>query len=106
YPGGRWGPGSVPARAGGHAEPRIPTFFRWGRLLPVASRYCSSMSQTVGTPAVQVTLYWSSNWKIEAPSSLAPGMTKDAPAIGAANIIAQQLAWNIGTTGITTSRDE
>jgi hypothetical protein len=30
----------------------------------------------------------------------------EAPAIGAANIIAQQLAWNIGTTGSTTSRDE
>jgi hypothetical protein len=47
-----------------------------------------------------------SNSKTEAPSSLAPGMTKAAPAIGVANIIAQQLAWNMGTTGITTSRHE
>ena len=62
------------------------------------------MSQTVGTAAVQVTLYWSSNSKTEAPSSLAPGKIKEAPAIGVANIIAQQLAWNIGTTGMTTSR--
>ena len=64
------------------------------------------MSQTVGTAAVQVTLYRSSNSKTEAPSSLAPGSIKEVPAIGAANIIAQQLAWNMGTTGMTTSRDE
>src|SRR5262249_60691126 len=96
----------VLATAWGQAEPPITTFLRWGNLLPVASRCCSSMSQTVGTAAVQVTLYRSSNSKIDAPSSLPPGMIMDAPAIGAANIMAQQLAWNMGTTGITTSRDE
>src|SRR5215467_12553992 len=94
------------ATARGQAEPPITTFLRWGNLLPVPSRCCSSISQTVGTAAVQVTLKRSSNSKTDAPSSLAPGITREAPAIGAANIIAQQLAWNMGTTGITTSRDE
>src|SRR5207247_11063130 len=94
------------ATARGQAEPPITTFLRCGSLLPVASRCCSSMSQTVGTAAVQVTLYWSSNSKTEAQSSLAPGKIKEAPAIGVANIISQQLQCNIGTTGLSTSRDE
>ena len=45
----------------GHAEPPITTFFRCGSFLPVDSRYCSSMSQTVGTAAVKVTFSGSSN---------------------------------------------
>ena len=39
------------------------------------------------------------------PSSC-PGMIRVAPFIGAVSAMPQQLAWNIGTTGITTSREE
>ena len=60
----------------------------------------------VGTAAVQVTRNSSSNWKIEAPSIFMPGMTSAAPFIGAVSASPQQLAWNIGTTGMMTSRDD
>src|SRR5947208_2065079 len=73
---------------------------------PSASRCCNSDSQMVGTAAVQVTRYLVSSSKIEAPSSLAPGITRLAPTIGAVSAIDQPLAWNIGTTGMTTSREE
>ena len=46
----------------------------------------------VGTAAVQVTRYSSSNWKIDAPSIFMPGMTSAAPFIGAVNASPQQLA--------------
>ena len=42
--------------ARGQAEPPITTRFRYGSLWPVFSRSCSSISQTVGTAAVNVTL--------------------------------------------------
>ena len=35
-----------------------------------------------------------------------PGMTSAAPFIGAVKASPQQLAWNIGTTGMMTSRDD
>ena len=35
-----------------------------------------------------------------------PGITRLAPFIGAVSAMPQQLAWNIGTTGMTTSREE
>ena len=36
---------------------------------------------------------------------MAPGITSVAPTIGVEKASDQQLAWNIGTTGITTSRE-
>jgi hypothetical protein len=44
-----------------------------------------------------------SSWSA-APSSLGPGSTSFAPAIGPAKISDHALAWYIGTTGITVSR--
>ncbi len=41
--------------ARGEAEPPITTFFRCGSFMSLFSRYCSSISHTVGTPAVKVT---------------------------------------------------
>ena len=41
--------------ARGQAEPPMTTRFEVGSLPPVASRCCSSISQTVGTAAVKVT---------------------------------------------------
>ena len=90
----------------GQAAPPITTRCRSGSRPPSASRCANSASQTVGTAAVQVTWYRVSNSKIEAPSSLAPGITRLAPIIGAVSAIDQPLAWNIGTTGMTTSRHE
>src|ERR1700681_97904 len=90
----------------GQAAPPITTRRRSGSLPPPASRCASNASHTVGTAAVAVTRYLVSNSKIEAPSSLAPGITRLEPIIGAVSAIDQPLAWNIGTTGITTSRQE
>src|SRR5579862_1481115 len=92
--------------ARGAAEPPITTCLRYGSLLPVDSRCCSSINQTVGTAALKVTRYLSSNSKIDGPSSLAPGITIAAPIIGEVKASPQQLAWNIGTTGRITSREE
>ena len=43
---------------------------------------------------------------MDSPSSFGPGMTIAAPAIGPLNASDQPLAWNIGTTGMTISREE
>ena len=50
------------------------------------------MNQTVGTAAVKVTRCTSSSSKIDAPSIFAPGMTSDAPTMGAVSAIPQQFA--------------
>jgi hypothetical protein len=55
---------------------------------------------------VQLTRYLVKSSKIEAPSSLPPGITRLAPTMGAVMASDQPLAWNIGTTGITTSPQE
>src|SRR5258708_39315347 len=90
----------------GQAAPPITTRRSAGGLPPLVSRCCSNASHTVGTAAVAVTWYLVSNSKIEGPSSLAPGITRLAPIIGAVSATDQPLAWNIGTTGMTTSRHE
>ena len=52
---------NVCVMARGQAEPPITTRLRYGSLAPVASRCAISISQTVGTAAVNVTLQVSSN---------------------------------------------
>jgi hypothetical protein len=90
----------------GQAEPPITTRLRKGSVPPVCSRCCSSASHTVGTPAVQVTLWaFNSSW-IDGPSSFMPGNTRVTPEIGAAKASDHPLAWNNGTTGSTTSVDD
>ena len=49
------------AMARGEADPPIMTRLRCGSLSPFFSRWSSSISQTVGTPALNVTLYVSIN---------------------------------------------
>src|ERR1700758_5407107 len=65
--------------------------------------WLSSISHTVGTPAVCVTFSASRSSKTEAPSSLAPGSTNLVPIEGAENAMPQLLAWNSGTTGSMVS---
>ena len=60
----------------------------------------------VGTAAAKVTFSDSISSYSEAPSILAPGSTSLAPAIGTLWARPQQLAWNIGTTGMITSLAE
>jgi hypothetical protein len=64
----------------------------------------STPIQIVGTPAASVTFSPSISSAIAFGCRFGPGMTSDAPAITAAWQRPQALAWNIGTTGITTSR--
>ena len=66
----------------------------------------SSISHTVGTPAVKVTFSVSSSSKTEAPSSFGPGITSLVPIVGAENATPQLLAWNSGTTGSMVSLAE
>ena len=65
--------------------------------------WLSSISHTVGTPAVCVTFSVSRSSKTDAPSSLAPGNTSLVPIDGAENAMPQLLAWNSGTTGSMVS---
>jgi hypothetical protein len=87
----------------GNAEPPIATRLSVVISLFCDSRYCSSINHTVGTAAVNVTFSVSSSSWMLAPSICAPGITSLEPVSGAANAIAQALAWNIGTTGSTES---
>ena len=75
-------------------------------LPPVARRCCSSICQTVGTAAEKVTPSVSISSWIDAPSSFWPGITSLQPTAGQEKARPQALAWNIGTTGSTTSRLE
>ena len=68
--------------ARGHAEPPIATLRIEVSVLPSRSRYWSSIIQTVGTAAENVTRSPSSSSYTEAPSSLAPGITILQPIIG------------------------
>ena len=89
-------------RHGARARPsRRSTTRRSGREpAPGGFEVFEQASQTVGTAgrARSRPRCSSSSW-IEAPSSLAPGITSAAPTIGAEKASAQLLAWNIGTTG-------
>ena len=58
----------------------------------------------VGTPAVKVTPSFTMRSASAFGCIIAPGKTSAAPAAGAACAMPQALAWNIGTTGIATSR--
>ena len=90
--------------ARGAADP--PTMIRSRLLrscLPCSSAP-STASQTVGTPAVSVTRSDSISRSRSAGPGAAPGKTWVAPTIAAVNGMPQALTWNIGTTGITTSR--
>ncbi len=72
----------------------------------LVSRPCSSGStciQIVGTPAPTVTRSSTMRSASALPERSGPGITSDAPAATAAWASPQALAWNIGTTGITTS---
>ena len=64
----------------------------------------STPIQIVGTPAASVTFSDSISSASAAGCIFGPGSASDAPAITAAWQRPQALAWNIGTTGITTSR--
>ena len=73
------------------------------------SRSTSSSSapiQIVGTPAASVTFSASISSAIAGGVICGPGNASALPAITAACARPQALAWNIGTTGITTSRSE
>src|SRR5579871_1948070 len=87
----------------GIAEPPQTTNRRCGSFSLLAAMWLSSISQTVGTPAVWVTFSVSRSSKTEAPSSLGPGITSLVPIDGAENAMPQLLAWNSGTTGSIVS---
>src|SRR5580700_4269373 len=87
----------------GIAEPPQTTNLKCGSFSLLAAIWLSSISHTVGTPAVCVTFSLSSNSNTEAPSSLAPGSTSLVPIDGAENAMPQLLAWNSGTTGSMVS---
>ena len=76
----------------GQAEPPMPTCFRVESFLPLVCMNCSSPSQTVGTAADMVTASSSSSEWTEAPSSFGPGMTSDAPTMGAEKASDHELA--------------
>ena len=72
----------------------------------LASRYCSTPIQIVGTPPVMVTRSrWNRSTTL-AGSRCGPGITIFAPTIVAPKGMPQALAWNIGTTGIIVSRSQ
>ena len=73
-------------------------------LCGLPARCGSTPCQMVGTPAVKVTPSSMISFARFSGCIIAPGMTSEAPAAGAACAIPQALAWNIGTTGIATSR--
>src|ERR1700760_3658521 len=87
----------------GMAEPPHTTNLKCGSFRLLAAIWLSSISHTVGTPAVWVTFSVSSSSYTEAPSSLAPGNTSLVPIEGAENAMPQLLAWNSGTTGSMVS---
>ena len=58
----------------------------------------------VGTPAVMVTSSFARFSSMLSGSMCAPGMTCFAPTSVEVNGSPQALTWNIGTTGMTTSR--
>src|SRR5580704_489338 len=89
--------------ARGIAEPPQTTIRRCGSLRLLEAIWLSSISHTVGTPAVWVTFSVSSNSNTEAPSSFAPGNTSLVPIDGAEKAMPQLLAWNSGTTGSIVS---
>ena len=73
------------------------------------SRPTSSSSapiQIVGTPAASVTFSSSISWAIAFGVICGPGKANALPAITPACARPHALAWNIGTTGITTSRSD
>src|SRR5690348_14980078 len=90
----------------GMAEPPQTTNSRCGSFRLLAAMWLSSISHTVGTPAVCVTFSVSSNSYTDAPSSFMPGITSLVPIAGAENAMPQLLAWNSGTTGNMTSLAE
>src|SRR4030081_801131 len=87
----------------GIAEPPHTTIPRCGSFRLPGRIGLSSISHTVGTPAVCVTFSVSKSSNTEAPSSFAPGKTSLVPIDGAENAIPQLLAWNNGTTGSIVS---
>src|SRR6202011_4285532 len=87
----------------GIADPPQTTNRKCGSFRWLAAIWLSSISHTVGTPAVCVTFSVSSSSNTDAPSSFAPGNTSLVPIEGAENAIPQLLAWNRGTTGSMVS---
>src|ERR1700761_1881481 len=87
----------------GIAEPPQITMRREGSFNWCAAIWLSSISHTVGTPAVMVTFSVSISSYTDAPSSLGPGITSLVPIIGDENAMPQLLAWNSGTTGSMVS---
>ena len=72
----------------------------------LASRYCSTPIQIVGTPPVRVTRSRTNRSTRLAGSRCGPGITNLAPTMIAPNGMPHALAWNIGTTGIIVSRSQ
>src|SRR5579863_6163294 len=87
----------------GIAEPPHTTKRRCGSFSLLLAIWLSSISHTVGTPAVWVTFSVSRSSNTDAPSSLAPGRTSLVPIDGAEKAMPQLLAWNSGTTGSIVS---
>src|SRR6478672_4090611 len=87
----------------GIAEPPHTTIRKCGSFRLLAAIWLSSISHTVGTPAVCVTFSVSNSSNTDAPSSFAPGNTSLVPIEGAEKAMPQLLAWNRGTTGSIVS---
>src|SRR6266540_5757228 len=89
----------------GTAEP--PTYIEWivetSNFPGFASRYCSTPSHTVGTPAAIVTFSLTIRSTTLIGSRCGPGITIFAPTMTHANGRPHALAWNIGTTAVTVS---
>src|SRR5437667_12213685 len=90
--------------AGGHADPPMTTRFNVESFLSCACKYCSNPSHTVGTPLLKVTPSFSNSSHKLAPSSWPPGSTSLVPTKQAAYGKLQEKTWNIGVTGMVTSR--
>jgi hypothetical protein len=92
--------------AGGQAAP--PTTVRFNvRELRSALAHVLQEAQPHGRHAAEyVTFSCSKSSCSDLPSNAQPGNTSLAPTSGAAYAIPQPLAWNMGTTGSTLSREE
>ena len=91
--------------AGGQAEPPMTVRFRLLKRRPLDCTCISSICQMVGTPALKVTCSASISSYSDLPSSCGPGKTTLQPVMAMLKGVPQALTWNMGTTGMTASRE-
>jgi hypothetical protein len=91
---------------GGQAEPPMTVRLSVEKRSWLLWTWASSPSQTVGTPAANVTPSDSNSSNSDLPSSWGPGNTSLDPESGPLKGMPQALTWNIGTTGRMASRAE